>query len=131
MRFVLDASAAMEVALNRSRARRIGQQMENADLVFAPDLLIPECVNAIWKEHQFAALSLDICDNALDVLPRLIDILVPSMELHREAFQLSRSTRRPAYDMFYLALAKREDAVLVTLDAALKKEAARQGIRVS
>ncbi len=34
------------------------------------------------------------------------------------------------YDMFYLALARREDAMLLTLDKALAKEAVRQGIRV-
>ena len=33
-------------------------------------------------------------------------------------------------DMFYLALALRENAVLLTLDATLKKEARRAGIRV-
>ena len=32
--------------------------------------------------------------------------------------------------MFYLALALREDAVLLTLDGTLKKEANRAGIRV-
>jgi predicted nucleic acid-binding protein len=37
---------------------------------------------------------------------------------------------RAAYDMFYLALALREDAVLLTLDATLKKEARRAGVRV-
>jgi predicted nucleic acid-binding protein len=33
--------------------------------------------------------------------------------------------------MFYLALASREDAVLVTTDAALKKQAEAQGIRTA
>jgi predicted nucleic acid-binding protein len=32
--------------------------------------------------------------------------------------------------MFYLALARREDAAFLTTDSALKKEAERQGIRV-
>jgi predicted nucleic acid-binding protein len=33
--------------------------------------------------------------------------------------------------MFYLALARREDAIFLTTDAALKKEAERQGIRTA
>jgi rRNA-processing protein FCF1 len=33
--------------------------------------------------------------------------------------------------MFYLALARSRDALLLTTDAALKKEAARQGVRVA
>jgi predicted nucleic acid-binding protein len=32
--------------------------------------------------------------------------------------------------MFYLALAQREDASLLTLDASLRKEAQRQGVSV-
>jgi predicted nucleic acid-binding protein len=56
---------------------------------------------------------------------------VPSQELYREAFALTRAQqRRAAYDMFYLALARREDAALLTLDSTLKKEARRAGIRV-
>jgi predicted nucleic acid-binding protein len=47
-----------------------------------------------------------------------------------EAFLLARTARRSAYDMFYLALARREDAVYLTTDAALRKEAERQGVRV-
>ena len=43
-------------------------------------------------------------------------------ELYREAFALSRAQQtRAAYDMFYLALALRENAVLLTLDSTLKK----------
>lgn len=54
-----------------------------------------------------------------------------SQEIYREAFALTRAQQsRAAYDMFYLALARRENAVLLTLDATLKKEAERAGIRV-
>ena len=130
MRVVVDASAAIEVALNRNRSAPIRQDIEDAEIVCAPDLLIPEFSNAIWKEHHFGGLNLAICDEAFESLPELVDIFVPSIELYRESFQLSRATRRPAYDMFYLALAKREDAVLLTLDTSLRKEAARQGVRI-
>jgi predicted nucleic acid-binding protein len=57
--------------------------------------------------------------------------LISHSEIYREAFALSRAQKsRAAYDMFYLALARREDAVLLTLDGTLKKEAKRAGIRV-
>ena len=60
----------------------------------------------------------------------MADILVPSKELARAAFLLARTMARSAYDMFYLALAQREDASLLTLDASLRKEAQRQGVSV-
>ena len=65
------------------------------------------------------------------VLLELVETFVPSTEIYRDAFALSRAQKaRAAYDMFYLALALREDAVLLTLDGTLKKEARRAGIRI-
>jgi predicted nucleic acid-binding protein len=130
VKIVLDASAALEVALNRNRATEFSAQLDEADAVLAPELFVPEVVNAVWKLHHFGNLSLSACDGALEVLLEFVDVLVSGKELYREAFLLSRTTRRPAYDMFYLALAKREDAALMTLDNALRKEAVRQGIRL-
>ncbi len=130
MRVVLDASAAIEVALGRKQAARLAGILEEADVVLAPELFVPEVVNTIWKYHQFEHLSLSVCDRALEAALGLVDALVSSKELYGEAFLLARTARRSAYDMFYLALARREDAVFLTTDAALRKEAQRQGVRV-
>jgi len=130
VRVILDASAAVEIALNRGKATQFAQTLEAADEVMAPDLLVPEVVNTIWKYHEFEKLGLIACDYAIEQALGLVDGLVSCGDLHREAFHLSRTTRRPAYDMFYLALARREDATLITMDAALRREAERQGIRV-
>lgn len=131
MRVVLDASAAIEIALGRKQAVRLAEIVGDADVVLAPDLFVPEVVNTIWKYHRFENLGLDGCDRILEAALGLVDTLVPSMEIHGEAFLLARTTRQPAYDMFYLALARREDAVLLTTDGALRKEAEREGVRVS
>ena len=131
MRVVLDASAAVEIALNRGKAAPLSAILDQAEQTLAPDLLFAEVVNAVWKEHQIGGLSLSICDEALSILPGLVDTVAASQDLYRQAFLLSRTVRRPAYGMFYLALARREDATLLTLDAALKKEALRQGVRVA
>ena len=131
MRLILDASAAIEVVLDRAKAPQFVRLLDDADQVLAPELLVPEVVNTVWKYHQFENLSLNICDRALEFAFNLVDVLVSCRDLYHEAFLLSRTARRPAYDMFYLALARREDAALVTTDAALRKEAERQGIRVA
>ena len=130
MRLVLDASAAIEVVLVRSKAREFERMLEEADQVLAPDLIIPEVVNTIWKYHQFESLNRNTCDEAIEFAIGLLDVLVPCKELYREAFLLARSARQPAYDMFYLALARREDAGFLTTDRALRREAERQGVRV-
>jgi predicted nucleic acid-binding protein len=127
---VLDASAALEIALNRKNAGSFAKALNEANLRLAPDLLIAEAVNAIWKEYRFGGCELVICEEALDIVLNLVSAWVPCAELYREAFLLSRVAGRSAYDMFYVALAQRESATLLTLDKTLRKEAVRQGIRV-
>jgi predicted nucleic acid-binding protein len=131
VKVVLDTSAAVEVALNRKRAAELARILADAEVVIAPDLLIPEVTNVIWKYHQLEDLDLASCEKALTVALTLPDRLVATIELHSEAFLLARTLRRPAYDMFYLALARREDAALMTLDSALRKEAQKQGLRIA
>lgn len=131
MRAVLDASAAVEVALNRGRALEFAGTLGEADVVLAPDLLAAEVTNVFWKYHQFNNLPLADCERALAAALALPDVFVPGKELSREAFLLARTLKKTAYDMFYLALARREDAVLVTSDAALSREAAKQNVRTA
>jgi len=131
VKVVLDANCAIEIALNKKEGERLKALLDESDRVLAPDLLVPEFVNTLWKYHQFTQLSLSLCDEALKVLLELVETFVPSTEIYRDAFALSRAQKtRAAYDMFYLALALRENAVLLTLDATLKKEARRAGVRV-
>jgi predicted nucleic acid-binding protein len=131
LKIVLDANCAIEIALNKQEGDRLKALLDESEQVLAPDLLIPEFVNALWKYHQFNQLSLSVCEQAIELLPALVGTFVPSQEIYREAFALTRAQQsRAAYDMFYLALARREDAVLLTLDGTLKKEAKRAGIRV-
>jgi len=135
VKVVLDANCAIEIALNKKESERLKVLLDESDQVFAPDLLVPEFVNTLWKYHQFEQLSVELCDQALTRMLDLVDTLVPSRELYREAFALSRAQKTraavvSACDMFYLALALRENATLLTLDTTLKKEARRAGVRL-
>ena len=130
MRLVLDASAALEIVLERGRAGDFRRAIQEADAVMAPELLVPEVVNAIWKYHQFDHLDLETCSQALELAIGLADDLVSCKDLWRESFLLARESRRPAYDMFYIALARREDAAILSMDQALRKEAERHGVQV-
>jgi predicted nucleic acid-binding protein len=135
VKVVLDANCAIEIALNKKEGERLKALLDESDQVLAPDLLVPEFVNTLWKYHQFDQLSPELCDEALTQMLDLVETFVPSREICRDAFALSRAQKTRAavmniYDMFYLALALRENAVLLTLDSTLKKEARRAGVRV-
>jgi predicted nucleic acid-binding protein len=126
---VLDASAAMEIADGRAAASGLKTVLEESEVVMAPDLFVAEVVNSVWKCHQFEEWPLDRCERVMKTALWLVEVLVPSKELYAQAFLLARTTRRAAYDMFYLALARREDATLLTRDVQLRREALRQGLQ--
>ena len=130
MNVVLDASAAIEVALKRPHAPRFIVALRNSQVVFAPDLIFAEVAQTFWKLHRFDGLKVAACNQGIEDALGLVDVATPCGSLVRDAFLLARTEERSAYDMFYLALARREAGVLATLDSGLRSLAERQGVAV-
>lgn len=128
MRVVIDASSAIEIVLDRTHAAGLAEVLDRAEEVFAPDLFIAEVTNTIWKYAKFHKLDPNACGQALEEAVQLPDTIVSCEDLYRDASLLARTLGTAAYDMFYLALARREDAVLVSMDRGLRKEAKKQRI---
>ena len=55
----------------------------------------------------------------------LVDVIEPDRQLQAEALALACHLDHPVYDCLYLALARREAAVLVTADQRLQQLATR------
>jgi len=128
MRAVLDASAAVRVALNASEAEVWARRLSAAELVMAPELLIAEAANAFWKYLRAGHLDRAGAERALGACLRLVDEFVPMRDLCLEAFRLAAAAGRPVYDMFYLVLAQREGATLLTADGWLGQAARNHGV---
>jgi predicted nucleic acid-binding protein len=126
MKVVVDASAAVLIALEYAES-----VLNQATWVLVPDVFFAEVTNALWKQHTFADTSVEACESALSICLSIPNQVVPTSELCQEAFQLARTNRHPAYDMFYLALAHREGATLFTKDKNLRKLARRYGLAVA
>ncbi|MEO5925926.1 MAG: type II toxin-antitoxin system VapC family toxin [Bryobacteraceae bacterium] len=124
MILVLDASAAIATLSSGATI------LEDSDAVYVPDLFVAEVTNIVWKQHRFGQLDLEACETTLDQLLRMPDVVVPSGTIFRAAFHLARTSGHSAYDMFYIALARREDATLFTKDKALRKLAQQYKIDV-
>ena len=123
MIIVLDASAAVEVALERKHSKTIMPLFEAAEWIVAPDLFPSEIVNTAWKMHAFSAMPHDDCLDLIDDAIALIDDFYDTKQMAREVFALASQTKTAAYDSFYLSLARRLDATLVTMDKKLARTA--------
>ncbi len=123
----LDASAAIELVLNRQHAETIEALLLDAEYVLAPDVYVSEVTNALWKYSRSRApstLSTAIVEDAVGIP----DDLVESRTLFREAFAMAVEQSHPVYDCLYLVVARRNVATLVTLDGKLASLADRLGV---
>lgn len=129
MRIVLDTSAAVGIVMRSPGWESFEKTVREAEWVESPDLLIAEAANTCWKYFKHGNLSLETCEKALESVVALPDEFVPSSELYREAFAMAAIAQKPAYDMFFLVLARRNSAVLVSADKALVAFAAKHDVK--
>ena len=116
---VVDASVAMRWSIQDGYTSLAQALVSGGGMLVAPDLVVPEVTNALWKMRRSGLISEEQADRALAEIPQAYTMLVPMSGLIRRAFSIAVALDHPAYDCFYLALAEELGAPLVTLDKRL------------
>jgi predicted nucleic acid-binding protein len=114
---VVDASVAIKWVLEEEGSAA-ARRLVGAALI-APDLLLTECTNVIWKRVKQGDLAAGFAAARLGALRRTPVRLTPSVDLLDRALQLAIELAHPIYDCLYLALTIEAAGVLVTDDARL------------
>ena len=122
---VVDASAVVRISEGAEAAAPFQEAVLKADLVLAPELMLTEVANALWRLQRAGQLEVDGLQRRLIRAVELVDVIEPDRHLQAEALALACHLDHPVYDCLYLALARREAAVLVTADQRLQQLAAR------
>jgi len=130
MVYILDASAGIEIALDKTDANKFKSKLDFASKVVTTELYKAETANVLWKYFKAGYLtkeeslrSLKFCDALID---EYVDISSNNEESLVESMRLNHST----YDLLYLTLARRRGAILVSMDKKLKKLAIENGVEV-
>jgi predicted nucleic acid-binding protein len=87
--------------------------------LFAPDLLVAECANILWKKVRRNELRQEEALLAARLLERADVELAPMRSLLEPATSLAIALDHPAYDCTYLALAEALGCDLATADRRL------------
>ena len=116
---VVDASVAIRWSIKDSHTPAAQAILVKEGIVVAPDLVIPEVTNALWKMRRAGAISGEQAEQALDEIPAAFSHLVATSALMRRAYAIATMLDHPAYDCFYLALSEDMGAPLITLDKRL------------
>ena len=116
MTLVVDTSVVLKWYVEEPESDR-AEALIGGELV-APDLILVEVANALWKKVMKGEIT---SDHARGVLPQLSQAVVlhPAAELAEPALEAALELRHPVYDGLFLALANELDAVLVTADRRL------------
>ena len=90
-----------------------------ARYLIAPDLLYAEVANILWKKQQRGEMNAATTQIGARWLLQVPLQVHDSASLLADALTLALQLQHPACDCFYLALARRVDAPLVTADRRL------------
>ena len=130
MIYVLDASAGVEIALNKKRAKFFTDELSQASKIITSDLYKAETANVLWKYHKAQFLTKEDALQTQQYCETLIDEFVDLSSNSEEALVESMRLGHSAYDLFYLTIARRRGGILVTMDKILKKLATENGIEI-
>ncbi|MCP9833849.1 type II toxin-antitoxin system VapC family toxin [Cyanobium sp. Aljojuca 7A6] len=83
--------------------------------------MLTEVANALWKLQRGAGLVGMDPQPLLADAADLVDQIEPDRHLQVEALALACHLNHPVYDCLYLALARREAALLLTADQRLRR----------
>jgi predicted nucleic acid-binding protein len=119
-RVVVDASVAVKWYVPETGSRQAAAMLGEGMPLLAPDLLLAEFGNTVWKKTRRGELTPDegmaIVRAFLSTLPVTLH---PSTVLLPGAWEIAVKFGRTIYDALYLALAVAEDCPLITADERL------------
>ena len=122
MIIVIDASVLVKWFVDETGSDRAAR-LRREDLL-APDLILVEVGNALWKLRRRGVLDGADYFDAIEALRAAPVALTAARDLLPPAARLAAEIDHPLYDCLYLALAMREGFPLVTDDQRLVKLAA-------
>lgn len=127
--FVIDASIAIKWVVEEEGTSRALALRPRAKLI-APELLVAECSNILWKKVRRNELSKGEAVLAARLLETAEIELLPTRSLLEPATRIAIELDHPAYDCLYLALAVDRDCPFVTADhRLLRKLGEKRGSR--
>jgi predicted nucleic acid-binding protein len=116
-RAVVDSSVAVKWVVEEKDSDN-ARSVSHATLE-APDLLLIECANILWKKVTLADLNSREAGECWQLLLQAPVQFTSSPELLDTALRISLDLRHPVYDCVYLALALQLGIPLITADRRL------------
>ncbi len=126
---VVDASVAVKWFIPQPLTE-IAEQALKWELA-APDLILPEIGNALWKYVRAGIIGREVALAALNEIEyAYFDVIALDEKSIRRALELAADLDHPIYDCVYMAVAEKLDRPVLTDDQKFLAAARRGGIDV-
>ncbi|MBO0718600.1 MAG: type II toxin-antitoxin system VapC family toxin [Rhizobiales bacterium] len=125
--YVIDASIAVKWVVEETGTAN-ALVLRQAGRIIAPELLLAECANILWKKVRRRELTKEEAILAARLLQGADMEIVSTRSLAERATSIAIELDHPAYDCVYIALAAATDCRFVTADDRLLRKL-RQGRR--
>ena len=126
MILVIDASVAVKWFAPEPLHELARALLQSSDQRVAPDWLLIEVANVLWKQQRRGSITSAEASRILDLLRQLLT-LHAGTELVAAASDIANALDHPVYDCLYLALADNIRGQLVTADQGLAAKASDGG----
>jgi len=126
---VIDSSIALKWVVSETESDAALLLRDHYRFI-APELLIAECANAIWKRVRRREMTNEAAQIAVRLLQASDLALVPLSILTSSALQLALTLEHPVYDCLFIALAVREACPFITSDQKLLQKLAGKRLPV-
>ena len=132
----LDASAAIKLVIHEEysdiAARLFYKATEMGEPIIAPDILLPETINVLWKHlillkdinHRQFDIAVDSFRSIWDNL-----IVVSTNSVIKESIKIAKEQKIPFYDAVYVAISISEGAPLFTFDKDISVKCTNIGLK--
>ncbi|MBC8373779.1 MAG: type II toxin-antitoxin system VapC family toxin [Phycisphaerae bacterium] len=116
---VIDASVIAAAFFQEQFAQVAAALLASARPLHAPDLVISEVANVIWKRQRRNEIDSTEAAGLLADFQMLPLNITSSSELVESALELALGTGRTVYDCLYLALAVKTESIMASADKRL------------
>ncbi len=124
MSFVVDASVALTWFVDEDLSEEAAAILGYGEPLFAPELLLAEIGNVLWKKVIRGELAPDRAHEIAGKTEAGIPALFSMRLLNARALHIALTLGHPVYDCFYIACAEMTDSVVVTADERLVRVSA-------
>ena len=113
---VIDASVAIKWLVPEEGSEFALSIVEQEFSLVAPDLLLSEIGNVLWKKSRSKKITSEAAIRLLNGFQNVSLRLIPSIDIASVALGIAQRYDRSYYDSLYLALANTFNAPVVTAD---------------